>query len=51
MSVLAVQRGQLDPDRLDAEDDTGAVAIAAVAAPELLHGVHRLPNAVARTRA
>ena len=49
--LIAVQRGQLDPGRLRSEDDDEPVAIAAITASELLHGVHRLTTAVARTRA
>ncbi|MDA1184133.1 MAG: PIN domain-containing protein [Acidobacteria bacterium] len=49
--LIAIERGQLDPARLAAEDDDEAVAIAAITASELLHGVHRLRGAVARTRA
>ena len=49
--VIAVQRGQLDPARLGAEDDDEPAVIAAITASELLHGVHRLKSAIARTRA
>jgi tRNA(fMet)-specific endonuclease VapC len=49
--LIAVQRGQLDPVRLRSEHDDEPVAIAAITASELLHGVHRLTSAVARTRA
>lgn len=49
--LIAVQRGQLDPVRLRSENDDEPVAIAAITASELLHGVHRLTGAVARTRA
>ena len=49
--LIAVQRGQLDPGRLRREDDDELVAIAAITASELLHGVHRLTSAVARARA
>lgn len=49
--LIAVQRGQLNPARLRSEDDDEPVAIAAITASELLHGVHRLTGAVARTRA
>ena len=48
---IAVQRGQLDPSRLDEEDDDEAIAMSAMTASELLHGVHRLKSVVARTRA
>ena len=49
--LIALQRGQIDPARLDTEDDDEPVAMAAISASELLHGVHRLRGAVARTRA
>jgi predicted nucleic acid-binding protein len=49
--VIAVQRGQLDPAKLEAEDDDEPAVIAAITASELLHGVHRLKGAIARTRA
>jgi tRNA(fMet)-specific endonuclease VapC len=49
--LIAVQRGQFDPAQLRDEDDDDLVAMAAISASELLHGVHRLPSAVARTRA
>lgn len=49
--LIAVQRGQLDPAALRQEDDSAPVAISAVTASELLHGVHRLKGAVARFKA
>ena len=49
--LIAAQRGQLDPDRFREEDDDEPVVLAAISASELLHGVHRLKGAVARTRA
>jgi predicted nucleic acid-binding protein len=49
--LVAMQRGQLDPERLRDEDDAEAAAIAAITASELLHGLHRLENAVAKIRA
>jgi tRNA(fMet)-specific endonuclease VapC len=49
--AIAVQRGQLDPALLSAEDDDEPVAIAAITASELLHGAHRQKNVVARARA
>lgn len=49
--LIAIERGQLDVNRLAREDNDEAVAIAAITASELLHGVHRLRGAVARTRA
>jgi tRNA(fMet)-specific endonuclease VapC len=48
--LIAVQRRQLDPQQLEGDEDD-EVAIAAITASELLHGIHRLENAVARTRA
>jgi len=49
--LIAAQRGQIDLDAIvDAEGDDD-VAIASICAAELMHGPHRLPNAVARTRA
>jgi predicted nucleic acid-binding protein len=49
--LIAMERGQLDPGRLRDEDDDEPVAMAAITASEILHGVHRLEGAVARTRA
>lgn len=49
--LIAAQRGRIDLDRLRQEDDDEPVAMAAISASELLHGVHRLANAVARMRA
>ena len=49
--LIAVERGQLDAARLGGENDDEPVAIAAITASELLHGVHRLAGAVARARA
>ena len=49
--LIAMQRGQLDLARLRDEDDDDPIAIAAIVASELLHGVHRQKHAVARTRA
>ena len=48
---VAVERGDLDPTLLDGERDTEEVAMAAITASELLHGVHRLKRAVSRARA
>ena len=48
--LIAIERGELDLARLQADDDD-ELAIAAMTASELLHGVHRLRGAVARTRA
>ena len=45
--LIAVERGQLDPDEIfgSAGRRDEAVAIAAVTASELLHGVHQLEGA------
>ena len=48
--LIALERGQIDLSRLTGDDDE-PVAIAAITASELLHGVHRLRSAVARTHA
>jgi predicted nucleic acid-binding protein len=48
---IALQRGQIDPHRLNDEADDDLLAMAAITASELLHGIHRLASAVARTRA
>ena len=48
---IAVECGQLDPGRLADEADDETIAMAAITASELLHGVHRLKGAVARARA
>ena len=48
---VATERGRLDPATLSHEDDAEEIAMAAITAAELLHGVHRLEGAVARTRA
>jgi tRNA(fMet)-specific endonuclease VapC len=47
---IAVERGQLDVARLRGEDEDEPVAMAAITAAELLHGVHRMKSAVGRTR-
>jgi predicted nucleic acid-binding protein len=48
--LIAIERRELDLATIR-EDDEEDVAIAAITASELLHGVHRLRGAVARTRA
>ena len=48
--IIAIQRGQLDPQHLRETDDDEPIAMSAMTASELLHGVHRLTSAVARTR-
>jgi predicted nucleic acid-binding protein len=49
--LIAVERGRIDPARFEDEDEDEPIAIAAISAAELLHGVHRLKSAVGRTRA
>ena len=49
--LIAVERGLIDLAALGDADDDQPLAIAAITASELLHGVHRLKGAVARTRA
>jgi tRNA(fMet)-specific endonuclease VapC len=49
--LVAAERGQLDPVRLGGESDDEPVAVSAITASELLHGMHRLKSAVARARA
>jgi tRNA(fMet)-specific endonuclease VapC len=48
--LIAIERGELDLTTVR-ENDEEELAIAAITASELLHGVHRLRGAVARTRA
>ena len=49
--LIAVERGQLDPATLANQDDAEQLAMSAITASELLHGVHRLKSAVKRARA
>jgi predicted nucleic acid-binding protein len=49
--IIAIERGQIDPTLLRDVDEDEPIAIAAITASELLHGIHRLTGAVARTRA
>ncbi len=49
--LIAAERGQLDLARLLAEHADDSIGMSAVTASELLHGVHRLKNAVSRARA
>ena len=49
--LIALERGQLDLAQITGYDENEPVAIAAITASELLHGVHRLRGAVARTHA
>ena len=48
--LIAAERGQIDVARLTGENDDEPVAIAAITAAELLHGVHRIKSAIGRTR-
>jgi tRNA(fMet)-specific endonuclease VapC len=48
--LIAAQRADLDLRKVLAKDGDDAVAIATISASELLHGPHRLSNAVARAR-
>jgi tRNA(fMet)-specific endonuclease VapC len=50
-SLIAAERGDLDLDRVMAEGGDDEVAIAAVTASELLHGVHRLKGGLKQARA
>ena len=49
--LIAAQHGDIDIGRKLVEDGDQAVAIATICVSELLHGPHRLTNAVARARA
>ena len=49
--IIAIERGTLDTALLHDAGEDEAIAIAAITASELLHGVHRLTSVVARTRA
>ena len=49
--LIAAERGRLVPAALQHEHDDEEIAIAAITASELLHGVHRLKHAVSRARA
>jgi tRNA(fMet)-specific endonuclease VapC len=48
--LIAIERGEVDLATVRADEDE-ELAIAAITASELLHGIHRLRGAVARTRA
>jgi tRNA(fMet)-specific endonuclease VapC len=48
--VIAAERGRLDLDRLLLEHAEQSVALAAITASELLHGVHRAATAAQRGR-
>jgi tRNA(fMet)-specific endonuclease VapC len=49
--LIAAERGQLDPERVSDEPDAEEIAIAAITASELLHGLHRLKPSLKRARA
>jgi tRNA(fMet)-specific endonuclease VapC len=49
--LIAAQRGDIDFDALLKAQGNQDVAIATICASELLHGPHRMVNAVARARA
>ena len=48
--LIAAERGQLDLDVLGGKGDSLDLAIAAVTASELLHGVHRAPEPERRAK-
>ncbi len=48
--LIAAERGRLDWDQVAAEHAADEVALAAITASELLHGVHRAGSARMRTR-
>ena len=48
--LIAVQRAEIDVRKAVAADGKDPVAIATISASELLHGPHRMTNAVARAR-
>ena len=48
--LIAVERGQLDPEMISARYGEQDVALSAVTAAELFHGIHRTRNAVQRHR-
>ena len=50
-SLIAAERGELDLDKVLRESFDDDVAIAAVTASELLHGVHRLKGGLKQARA
>jgi tRNA(fMet)-specific endonuclease VapC len=50
-SLIAAERGQLDLENILRESFDEDVAIAAVTASELLHGVHRLTGSLRQARA
>lgn len=50
-SLIAAERGELDLDALLRKDPDEEVAISAVSASELLHGIHRLKGGMKQARA
>ncbi len=46
--LIAAQRADLNLDALLASHGNEEIAVAAICVSELLHGPHRMPNAVAR---
>ena len=49
--LIAAQRGDIDFDALLVAQGNEDIALATICASELLHGPHRLTNAIARSRA
>jgi predicted nucleic acid-binding protein len=50
-SLIAAERGEIDLDALLRKDPDEEVAISAVSASELLHGIHRLKGGIKQARA
>jgi tRNA(fMet)-specific endonuclease VapC len=50
-TLIAAERGEIDLDKVLRESFDDDVAIAAITASELLHGVHRLKGSVRQARA
>ena len=50
-SLIAAERGELDLEQVLRESHDDEVAIAAITASELLHGVHRLKGGLKQARA
>lgn len=50
-SLIAAERGELDLDKIIRESFDDEVAMAAITASELLHGVHRLKGGVKQAKA
>jgi tRNA(fMet)-specific endonuclease VapC len=49
--LIAMQRGEINFDTLLAAQGSDDIALATICVSELLHGPHRMTNAVARSRA